>query len=654
MMGAAGAGGAGEYVDDLFSTYLYDATGMYGGGGSGQTINNGIDLAGEGGMVWITNRPSDNLHSSRNPIFDTERGAGKFVYSDEPQSEKNDLTELSSFNSNGFSLGDATGGYGATNDKGNATRQANNGDHYVSWTFRKCPGFFDVVTYTGNGTSGRTIAHNLGSVPGSIWIKAYSHNNTNWAVYHKETGNTKILVLDEADATATSTAYWNDTSPTSSVFTVGNQSRVNANGETYVAYIFGSDEQSFGDSGDETIIKCGSYTGTGSAGLSVDLGFEPQWLLVKSATRAGQNWTLVDAMRGFTVGAVDSRFQPNNVQFANTNNVLEPTSTGFRTGSSVIDEVNDNGQTFIYIAIRRPHKPPEAGTEVFAVDNNDTGNSTNRPSLISNFPVDVLIRRNQIVNSDSPEFGTRLINRIQNVTTINSSNDAGTSTFPYNNGTYNLGYVRATDHVWMFKRAPKFLDVIAYEGTGSTLNLTHNLTVTPELIIAKRYDGNSDWSVVHNYNLDKNLRINNSNAVFDLGFKSFGTPSATTFSPHPSSGSNSSGENYIVFLFATRPGVSKVGTYTGTTNDIDVDCGFTAGARFILIKRADIAGDWYLYDSERGIVGGNDPYYLLNSNSAHVTSTDYIDPLNAGFSITDNAPAALNASGGTYIFLAIA
>jgi hypothetical protein len=111
---------------------------------------------------------------------------------------------------------------------------------------------------------------------------------------------------------------------------------------------------------------------------------------------------------------------------------------------------------------------------------------------------------------------------------------------------------------------------------------------------------------------------------------------------------------YISYLFATVAGVSKVGSYTGTGADLNVDCGFSAGARFILIKRTDSTGDWYVYDSERGIVAGNDPYFLLNSNAAQVTNTDYIDPLSSGFTVTSSAPAALNASGGTYIFLAIA
>jgi hypothetical protein len=100
--------------------------------------------------------------------------------------------------------------------------------------------------------------------------------------------------------------------------------------------------------------------------------------------------------------------------------------------------------------------------------------------------------------------------------------------------------------------------------------------------------------------------------------------------------------------------VSKVGSYTGTGTTQVINCGFTAGSRFVLIKRTDSTGDWYFWDSARGIVAGNDPYLLLNTDAAQVTNTDFVDTAATGFEITSTAPAAINASGGTFIFLAIA
>ncbi len=103
-----------------------------------------------------------------------------------------------------------------------------------------------------------------------------------------------------------------------------------------------------------------------------------------------------------------------------------------------------------------------------------------------------------------------------------------------------------------------------------------------------------------------------------------------------------------------RPNVSKVGSYSGTGNDIDVDCGFTSGARLVIIKRYNAESDWIIFDSERGIVSGNDPYLSSNNDATENSNFDAIDPLNSGFRITSSAPADLNTSGGTYLFLAIA
>jgi hypothetical protein len=126
------------------------------------------------------------------------------------------------------------------------------------------------------------------------------------------------------------------------------------------------------------------------------------------------------------------------------------------------------------------------------------------------------------------------------------------------------------------------------------------------------------------------------------------------FSVGTSTTTNDSAATYVAYLFATCPGVSKVGSYTGTGTTQTINCGFTAGSRFVMIKRTDSTGDWYVWDSARGIIAGNDPYLLINSDAPEVTNTDYVDTAATGFELSSTAPAAINASGGTFIFLAIA
>ena len=115
---------------------------------------------------------------------------------------------------------------------------------------------------------------------------------------------------------------------------------------------------------------------------------------------------------------------------------------------------------------------------------------------------------------------------------------------------------------------------------------------------------------------------------------------------------NGSGSTYVAYLFATCTGVSKVGTYSGTGATQTISCGFTGGARFVLIKRTDTTGDWYVWDTARGMTSGTDPYLLLNSTAAEVNANN-VYTATGGFQIVGTG-AGINASGGSYIFLAIA
>jgi len=633
VQAAAGVGGGGEYVEDVFSTYLYNGT------GSAQTITNGIDLDGEGGLVWAKRRDSGTaLHT----LIDTVRGVNKQLFSSSTASEYSYPDTITAFNSNGFTLG---------SDTSTEFINANNA-LMASWTFRKAPKFFDVVTWTGNSTA-RTIAHSLGSVPGMIIVKR-TDSTANWAVYHRGLTSANHSLLLNLTGAQDETGYFANTTPTDTVFSISSNSVVNASGGTYVAYLFAHDAGGFGDDGEQNVISCGSYTGTGAVGNEVTLGFEPQWLLVKSSS-LGENWWLVDVMRGMPVqnytGAKGIR--PNTDSAEATPFGLYPTATGFVLADGG-GAINENNATYIYIAIRRPMKTPEAGTEVFTVDQFTAGQTA--PSFISDFPVDMAWLRN------TPSANTFLATRLlgAGVFKTNTTSAWGASPsfdFDYSDG-WNSSTRDSAYYSWMFKRAPGFMDVVAYTGTGVAKTEAHNLGVAPEMMIVKDRDNGGvwGWSVYHkdignNYILQ--LEASNAKSGPSSSYWNSVTPSDSVFNLGDVR-TNWSGTSYINYIFASCPGVSKVSSYTGTGANLNIDCGFSSGARFILIKRTDSTGDWYYWDSVRGISAGNDPYMLLNSTAAEVTSTDYIDPLASGFTVTASAPAALNASGGTYIFLAIA
>jgi hypothetical protein len=646
---AGNAGGESLYVEDVFSTYLYTGTST-----SPNTITNGIDLDGEGGLVWLKTRTAGFSHT----LFDTERGVNKELYSDDAGAEGSG-TSLTAFNSDGFTLGTTSILYNSSSY------------NYASWTFRKAEKFFDVVTYTGNGVAGREIAHNLGSAPAVIIIKSVSFAN-NWLYNHNfGASGYDLLYLDLTNAKSSQTYASGaiQAQPTDSSFTLKNSSSVNGDGNTYVAYLFASDAGGFGDDGDESIIKCGSFAHNYS-GATVDCGFEPQWILVKAADQTN-NWYIFDVMRGIVTGGLsgdgDAALFPNTSGAENVNTWgIDVNATGFTVyGNNILSSGNA-----IYIAIRRPMKTPESGTEVFDLGENLTSIGYQTIGTIG--PIDMCMSTQ--VPTPYPNYHWAFTNRLVGgdkflASAYTQAEASSYQEYDTNTGVINKAWFTLGGLWYNFKRATGFFDVVAYTGDGTTEHqITHNLGVTPEMIIVKRRSAVDDWLVCHKDQPDLgdgtqyNGRLN-SNSFFAFTASNpsvayFGIPTTGLTSTYFTTGAladvNASGSTYISYLFATLTGVSKVGSYTGTGADLNVDCGFSAGARFILIKRRDSTGDWYVWDSVRGIVAGNDPYLLLNSTAAEVTSTDYIDPLSSGFTVTSSAPAALNASGGTYIFLAIA
>jgi hypothetical protein len=116
---------------------------------------------------------------------------------------------------------------------------------------------------------------------------------------------------------------------------------------------------------------------------------------------------------------------------------------------------------------------------------------------------------------------------------------------------------------------------------------------------------------------------------------------------------NGNGTTYVAYLFATCPGVSKVGSYTGNGTTQAIACGFTGGARFVLIKRTDSTGDWYVYDTARGMTVLTDPYLRLNSTAAETATLGSVITSTGGFTVNAAILAAINTSGASYIFLAI-
>jgi hypothetical protein len=213
----------------------------------------------------------------------------------------------------------------------------------------------------------------------------------------------------------------------------------------------------------------------------------------------------------------------------------------------------------------------------------------------------------------------------------------------------------------MWKRAPNYFDVVAYAGDGTTgRTVSHNLGVAPEMMWIKNRDGARNWAVYHKeLGGTKLLYLNGTNAsITESNIFNNTDPTESVFTLGSNRDVNSSiSENHIAYLFASVDGVSKVGSYTGngtSTGDAqNIDCGFSSGARFVLIKASSVAYGWMLFDTERGITSGNDSLLILNDTDAETTAFDSVDPYSSGFTAVQG-PYNVNQNGVEYIFYAIA
>ena len=316
---------------DYFNTKLYT------GNNSTQSIT-GVGFAPD--LVWTKARNGTNSHL----WYDKVRGVHKYIRSDQTGAEGTATNTLTSFDSDGFTVGDgdngnASGANGvAWNWKANGAGSSNTDGSITSTVSANTTSGFSVVTWTGNGSNGATIGHSLNSVPKMMIFKILSSAD-DWTVYHSFLGAGKKLNLNNNDAEATVAEIFNNTEPTSSLITFGTHSRTNTNGANYVGYIFA---EKTGYS------KFGSYTGNGNAdGTFVYTGFKPAFVMIKETNTNGTDWRMMDNKRS-TFNLVDDRLFPNLNNVENTGDGYDFLSNGFKIRSSGGD-FNGSGDSYIYM-----------------------------------------------------------------------------------------------------------------------------------------------------------------------------------------------------------------------------------------------------------------------------------------------------------------
>lgn len=640
-------------ISDVFNFQLYN------GNGSTVTIQTGFDMRNTTGSTMTmqksrfttvatqleVNGPSGmNNQGVLNPTS-TAAGVGSTDY-------------ITSLTTTGYTIG-------------NYANANTNNQFYMSTVFKQSDGFFKLVTVSVTlGTAVNIDLSSLGAV-GMVWVKN-SVGTGDWFVWHKDLTANNNLRLNTTAAQTTTNAYLSVSGTTLTLSTTTPTG-------TYQIFAWAHNTSS------DSLVKCGSYTGSGTVnGPTVSLGFEPQYLLIRARNGTG-NWQIFAPDLGLP-GIGNQVMTLLNSTAAETISAryFRLTADGFRM-DAVQTAVNTSGIVYIYMAIPRTRKAPTLGTSVFSPVVYTGTNAANRLLNLgikcdmawmrlragtgtgnTGFLVGNRIRGQYFVKtqSDGPietvvatgldqqlatsERGTAFSSAVG----VYIGNDSGTT-----NVDANINAVTtANGHVGFgFKRAPKFYDSVWYTGTGSTKTEIHNLRVAPEMMIIKRHDSADNWVVWHSglTSIQYTVTLDTAAGVFGPSSTEFDAtlPTSSVFTVGTASTVNASGGTFMAHLFATCPGVSKVGSYVGNGTTQDVDCGFSAGARFLLVKSSG-AGDWFVFDSARGMTVGSDPY-LATSNTSAEGSADLLAAYAGGFQISAGTPS-LNANGVTYIFLAIA
>jgi hypothetical protein len=671
LIGAGAVGSGAITPSENFKAVIYT------GNGSSQSITG---LGFKPDLVWIKNRTTSGYEHF---WWDSSRGAGgnKSINSDSTNAEGTENTAaygyLSSFDTDGFTLTAGTSSSVTINKSG---------DSYVAWCWKSGGGTtssntdgsststvqantdagFSIVKYVGNQTAGHTIGHGLGVKPDMVILKCLDSTNP-WYVYHVGVDASNPanynLRLQATDARQDSTTEFNDTEPTSAVFSLGTTTGTNKTGDDYIAYCFKSIDG---------FSKFGSYTGNGSAnGPIVETGFEPAFLMLKRTDNAG-SWAMIDNKRTPT-NPRNKELYANLTDADNTFTAVDFLSNGFQI-INTSNTYNASGDTFIYMA--------------FATDPD-----TEAPTLASSFDIETYTGTSATQSISGLGFSPNLIwlkersgtdrhvliDTIRGANSQLSSNDSNAETTyssnleSFDTNGFTLGSATETNGSgetyvgWTWKaddNEPTINDngstdsivsandnagfsIIKYTGTGSNLTVGHGLSSAPTFIIVKNLTSSSAWAVFHTtLGATKYLALNESTAEGTASNVWNDTaPTATTISVGTWGPVNTSANQHIAYCFHDVGGYSKISSYTGNGSTLAVT-GLGFQPDWVIIKESDGTDSWQVYDSLRG--AGKVLY--PNGNNAEYAGSELASFDSGGFTVTGNP----NENGKTYIYMAIA
>ena len=653
---------------DNFNTVLYDGT-------SATHAITGVGFAPD--LVWTKDRNNAEQHQ----LHDTSRGATKALAPNLSNAEATRVDGLTSFDSNGFTLG--TDGAGIINDsargpyvawcwKVNGGTTASNTDGSIASTVQvNNKTGISIVQYTGTQANA-TVGHGLSAAPDLVITKGLNIN-AGWPTLVQADATTRFdgLRFNEGgqNNAGNGAGFFQNTSPTQSVFYLGNSDESNRSGGATIAYCFHSVDG---------FSKIGKYQGNGVPdGPLVVTGFEPAFLIVKNTSITG-NWRMVDNTRSPLNHRQRALF-PNldNAEANNPDDAVDFLSTGFKISTDA-SPWNANADQFIYIAFASDPTAAPTLADSFA-NKLYTGNATSNRAITGlGFSPSWVWIKNRSSARDHMEFdNTRLLGselvpgNYTNLdaadfnTTANDFNSFDTDGFTVGQDPYtNENGSNMVAWCWKANPIPAInndgdiqsivsanqaagFSIATYTGNSTSgATVGHGLSAAPDAVIIKCMNtGSTNWiNYYETIGVNDYLTLNLSNAKDT--FSNWFASNATTFTLNNTFGNaNTTGRTYVAYCFKSTAGFSKMGTYTGTgaTHAI-TGVGFQPD--WIMGKEVDGVDSWEMVDSARGI---NKMVYANGAN-AEVTNTNFTSFDSDGFTLS--SATSINENGKTYIYMA--
>jgi hypothetical protein len=641
---------------------------LYTGNGTSQSIT-GVGF--EPDFVWVKAR---DRAGEWHMLSDSTRGTNSQLFSNATNAQDTKSTVITSFDSDGFSIGsDALVNFNGANYvawcwKANGGTTSSNTDGTITSTVQvNTKAGFSIIEYTGTGANA-TLGHGLSSAPNFVIVKKTSAAQ-NWMVGADGIGWTKYLELNLDSAAATASTTWNNTAPTSTTVSLGSSNNGNTSGQTYVMYAFNSKAG---------YSSFGSYTGNGLAnGPIINTGFEPAWVMVKGSSNAG-SWWIYDNKRS-TANPRNKvlRSDSSAAETTNTNYNVDFLSNGFQfTGTDT--DINGSGRTYIYMAFASDPSTAPVLADSFNT-NLYTGNGGTQSITGLGFSPNLVwikVRNNTYVHGLYDTIRGPLYRLRSNGTEANENVPNSLTSFDSDGFTLgsDIGQNQSANNyvawAWKANSIPTIntdgnitsvvsvnqaagFSIIKYTSPSSPSSSTdvvgHGLGTTPAMVIVKRTDGVEDWYIWHQElggggsgALNKFLRFTTASEATASNL--FNTVNSTVVNLSYTSTGNLQN---IAYAFAEIPGFSKFGGYAGNGTSQSVTLGFEP--TFLMLRKRDDVQDWFMLDSVRDPSNPKSKRLFANLSSAEVSSSTTISFTSTGF---DLPSATFNDSGKNFIYMA--